>query len=91
MQAKTSLAAPRRAFDERAKTTLILLAGLAAGCGQKGPLTLPGAARRPGRLALTYYIFRGSSLDVRFVWSRNAGTRFIRVSTANSPLSTRRS
>jgi predicted small lipoprotein YifL len=45
MQAKTSLAAPRRAFDERAKTTLILLAGLAAGCGQKGPLTLPGAAK----------------------------------------------
>jgi predicted small lipoprotein YifL len=40
-----SLAAQPRAASWRTKTTLCLLLGLAAGCGQKGPLTLPGAAK----------------------------------------------
>jgi hypothetical protein len=39
-----SLAVRPRAAGWRTKTTLCLLLGLAAGCGQKGPLTLPGAA-----------------------------------------------
>jgi predicted small lipoprotein YifL len=47
-QGKTSVAAPSRGRFRRAETTLLLLvglAGLACGCGQKGPLTLPGAAK----------------------------------------------
>jgi predicted small lipoprotein YifL len=45
---KTSVSVPRRRLWWRANSTLLLLLGLAApvmGCGQKGPLTLPGAAK----------------------------------------------
>ena len=51
MQARSalSLATLRGTASWRAKTTLSLLLGsvlgLSAGCGQKGPLTLPGAAK----------------------------------------------
>jgi predicted small lipoprotein YifL len=40
----SSVAAPLAQTGWRGKTTLCLVLGLAAGCGQKGPLTLPGAA-----------------------------------------------
>jgi predicted small lipoprotein YifL len=43
-QSSTSVAVRPRATAWRAKTTLCLLLGLAAGCGQKGPLTLPAGA-----------------------------------------------
>jgi hypothetical protein len=43
-QSSSSVAARPKAAAWRAKTTLWLLLGLAAGCGQKGPLTLPAAA-----------------------------------------------
>jgi hypothetical protein len=39
---------------------------------------------RPGRLALTYYVFRGSALDVRFVSSRNGGASWSRPQVLNS-------
>jgi len=39
---------------------------------------------RPGRLALAYYLFRGSSLDVRFVSSSNAGASWTRPQLLNS-------
>jgi len=39
---------------------------------------------RPGRLALAYYVFRGSSLDVRFVSSSNAGANWTRPRLLNS-------
>jgi hypothetical protein len=39
---------------------------------------------RPGRLALAYYVFRGSSLDVRFVSSSNAGASWTRPQLLNS-------
>jgi predicted small lipoprotein YifL len=45
---QTSVSGPRRRPWRRANSTLVLLLGLAAlvmGCGQKGPLTLPGAAK----------------------------------------------
>jgi predicted small lipoprotein YifL len=48
-----SLAARPRAAFWRAKTTLWLLLSLAAGCGQKGPLTLPGAAKSAAPAAST--------------------------------------
>jgi hypothetical protein len=44
-----------------------------------GDAELPGLdadPSRPGRLALTYYVFHGSSLDVRFVSSSNAGAKW---------------
>ena len=44
-QAAPSVATPSAAAPWRAKTTLCLLLGLAAGCGQKGPLTLPGEGK----------------------------------------------
>ena len=40
--------------------------------------------RVPGRLALTYYVYSGSSLDVRFVWSKNAGASWSRSQLLNS-------
>jgi len=46
-QASTSVALPPAQAVWRAKTTLCLVLGLLAslaGCGQKGPLTLPAAA-----------------------------------------------
>jgi hypothetical protein len=52
-----------------------------------GDAELPGLdadPARPGRLALTYYVFHGSSLDVRFVWSKNAGTGWSRSQLLNS-------
>jgi hypothetical protein len=39
---------------------------------------------RPGRLALTYYSLRGTSLDVRFVSSRNGGRTWSRSQLLNS-------
>jgi hypothetical protein len=42
---------------------------------RRGDAELPGLdadPSRPGRLALAYYVYRGSSLDVRFVSSRRA-------------------
>ena len=48
---------------------------------------LPGLAAdpsRPGRLALTYYTARGSSLDVRFVSSSDAGVTWTRPKLLNS-------
>jgi hypothetical protein len=48
---------------------------------------LPGLDSDPsraGRLALTYYVFRGSSLDVRFVSSSDAGTSWSRPQLLNS-------
>jgi predicted small lipoprotein YifL len=53
VQARTSLAAAQRAPARRTKTLRRVMFGLAfalaagslAGCGQKGPLTLPGAAK----------------------------------------------
>ncbi len=52
-----------------------------------GDAELPGLDADParkGRLALTCYVFRGSSLDVRFVWSRTAGARWSRPQLLNS-------
>ena len=40
-----SLATPAALASWRAKTMVCLWLGLAVGCGQKGPLTLPGAAK----------------------------------------------
>jgi hypothetical protein len=48
---------------------------------------LPGLDSDPsrrGRLALAYYVFRGSSLDVRFVSSSNAGASWTRPQLLNS-------
>jgi len=52
-----------------------------------GDAELPGLdadPSRPGRLALTYYVYRGTSLDVRFVWSKNAGVSWSRSQLLNS-------
>ncbi len=52
-----------------------------------GDAELPGLDADPsraGRLALTYYVFRGSSLDVRFVSSSNAGASWSRPQLLNS-------
>jgi hypothetical protein len=52
-----------------------------------GDAELPGLdadPSRPGRLALTYYIFHGSSLDVRFVSSSNAGVKWTAPQLLNS-------
>jgi len=52
-----------------------------------GDAELPGLdadPSRPGRLALAYYVFRGSSLDVRFVSSSNAGGSWTRPRLLNS-------
>src|SRR4029453_16927999 len=39
---------------------------------------------RPGRLALAYYVYRGSSLDVRFVSSSSAGASWTRPQLLNA-------
>jgi hypothetical protein len=52
-----------------------------------GDAELPGLdadPSRPGRLALTYYVYGGSSLDVRFVWSKDAGASWSRSQLLNS-------
>jgi hypothetical protein len=52
-----------------------------------GDAEIPGLdadPTRPGRLALTYYVFDGSSFDVRFVWSKNAGASWSRAQRLNS-------
>ena len=52
-----------------------------------GDAELPGLDADPtraGRLALTYYVYGGSSFDVRFVWSKNAGTSWSRPQLLNS-------
>ena len=52
-----------------------------------GDAELPGLdsdPSRPGRLALTYYVFRGSALDVRFVSSRNGGASWSKPQLLNS-------
>jgi hypothetical protein len=52
-----------------------------------GDAELPGLdadPSRPGRLALTYYVFHGSSLDVRFVSSSNAGAKWTKPQLLNS-------
>jgi hypothetical protein len=52
-----------------------------------GDAELPGLdadPSRPGRLALAYYVFRGSSLDVRFVSSSNTGASWTRPQLLNS-------
>ena len=52
-----------------------------------GDAEIPGLdadPARPGRLALTYYVFHGSSLDVRFVSSSNAGARWTKPRLLNS-------
>ena len=52
-----------------------------------GDAELPGLDSDPsrrGRLALTYYVLRGSALDVRFVSSRNAGRSWSRPQLLNS-------
>jgi hypothetical protein len=54
---------------------------------ETGDAELPGLdsdPAQPGRLALAYYVFRGSSLDVRFVSSRTAGGRWSRSELLNS-------
>jgi hypothetical protein len=45
---------------------------------------LDGDPSRRGRLALAYYVYRGSSLDVRFVSSSNAGASWTRSQQLNS-------
>jgi hypothetical protein len=53
----------------------------------RGDAELPGLDAdpdRPGRLALAYYVWRGASLDVRFVSSRNAGASWSRPQLLNS-------
>jgi photosystem II stability/assembly factor-like uncharacterized protein len=52
-----------------------------------GDAELPGLdadPTRPGRLALTYYVFHGSSLDVGFVSSSNAGARWTKPQLLDS-------
>lgn len=52
-----------------------------------GDAELPGLDADPsrsGRLALTYYVLRGSALDVRFLSSRNAGASWSRPQQLNS-------
>jgi hypothetical protein len=52
-----------------------------------GDAELPGLDSDPwrrGRLALTYYVLRGSALDVRFVSSRNAGASWSKPQLLNS-------
>jgi hypothetical protein len=52
-----------------------------------GDAELPGLdadPSRPGRLALTYYVYSGSSLDVRFVWSKDGGANWSRPQLLNS-------
>jgi diaminopimelate decarboxylase len=70
-QSSTSVAVRPRAATWRAKTTLCLLLGLAAGCGQKGPLTLPAgaasAASAPAAMSLPgapYLARQGAELQL---------------------------
>jgi hypothetical protein len=52
-----------------------------------GDAELPGLdadLSRPGRLALAYYVWRGTSLDVRFVSSSNGGASWSRPKLLNS-------
>jgi hypothetical protein len=52
-----------------------------------GDAELPGLdadPSRPGRLALAYYVYRGSSLDVRFTWSKDTGASWSRPQLLNS-------
>ena len=52
-----------------------------------GDAELPGLdadPARPGRLALAYYVWRGSTLDVRFVSSSDAGASWSRPKLLNS-------
>ena len=52
-----------------------------------GDAELPGLdadPSRPGRLALTYYVYGGSSFDVRFIWSKDAGASWSRPQLLNS-------
>jgi hypothetical protein len=52
-----------------------------------GDAELPGLdadPTRPGRLALAYYVFHGSSLDVRFVASSDAGARWTKPQLLDS-------
>ena len=52
-----------------------------------GDAELPGLdadPSRPGRLALTYYVFHGNSLDVRFVSSSDAGAKWTSPQLLNS-------
>ena len=52
-----------------------------------GDAELPGLdadPSRPGRLSLAYYVYRGSSFDVRFVSSRNAGASWSGSQLLNS-------
>jgi hypothetical protein len=52
-----------------------------------GDAELPGLDSDPsrrGRLALTYYVLRGSALDVRFVSSQNAGAGWSKPQLLNS-------
>ena len=52
-----------------------------------GDAELPGLdadPTRPGRLALAYYVFHGSSLDVRFVSSSDAGATWTAPQLLNS-------
>ena len=52
-----------------------------------GDAELPGLDAdpvRPGRLALACYVLRGSSLDVRFVSSKNAGATWTKPKLLNS-------
>ena len=61
--------------------------------GGSGDAELPGLdsdPSRPGRLALAYYVLRGSSLDVRLVTSRNAGASWSKpqlLSSRHTPIS----
>jgi len=53
----------------------------------RGDAELPGLDADParaGRLALTYYVYSGSSFDVRFVWSKNAGASWSKPQLLNS-------
>jgi hypothetical protein len=52
-----------------------------------GDAQLPGLDADParsGRLALAYYVLRGSALDVRFVWSRDGGVTWSRPQRLNA-------
>ena len=61
--------------------------------GGTGDAELPGLdsdPSRPGRLALAYYVLRGSSLDVRLVTSRNTGASWSKpqlLSSRHTPIS----
>jgi hypothetical protein len=58
--------------------------GIPTGAGDAELPGLDADPSRPGRLALTYYVWRGSSLDVRFVSSSNAGASWSRPKLLNS-------